>query len=71
MRRATYELWILDELSRMHLHSRFSQMLQYMQHGNVSVYQHCINVAYMSCQIAWGLHLDVNYFSLIRGALLH
>ncbi|MGB4439756.1 MAG: HD domain-containing protein [Sedimentibacter sp.] len=71
MRRTIYELWIADELNRMCLHSRFPQMLQYMQHGNVNVYQHCINVAHMSCQIAWRLHLKVNYSSLIRGALLH
>ena len=42
-----------------------------MQHGNVSVYQHCVNVAHMSCQIACSFHLNVNYSSLIRGALLH
>lgn len=71
MRRITYESWIEDELSRMCLHSRFPQMLQYMQHGNVNVYQHCINVVYMSCQIAWMFNLNVNYSSLIRGALLH
>lgn len=71
LRRTTYELLIEDELSRMHLYSRFPQMLQYMQHGNVNVYQHCINVALMSCRIACRFNLNVNYSSLIRGALLH
>lgn len=71
IRRTTYELWIEDELSRMYLYSRFPQTLQYKQHGDVNVYQHCINVALMSCQIAWRFNLNVNYSSLIRGSLLH
>lgn len=71
MPRVSYKIWIEDELNRMHLDSRYPQMLQYMQHGNVSVHEHCINVAKMSCKIAWRLQLKVNYPSLIRGALLH
>jgi uncharacterized protein len=46
-------------------------MTQYPQHGNVSVYQHCIAVALMSCWIAWKFRLKVDYEALIRGALLH
>lgn len=67
----TYEKLIEEELNRMHLNSRFPDMLQYMQHGKVSVYEHCINVAYMSCRIAIKFNLKVNYSLLIRGALLH
>ena len=51
--------------------SRFSQMDTCMQHGSVSVTQHSIAVAYLSCRIACALHLRVDYDSLIRGALLH
>ena len=38
---------------------------------DVSVYQHCIFVAYMSCRIANKFNLNVDKRSLIRGALLH
>ena len=51
--------------------SRFSQMDTCMQHGGVSVTQHSVAVAYLSCRIACALHLRVDYDSLIRGALLH
>ncbi len=67
----TYEKQIEEELNRMHLNSRFPEMVQYMQHGKVSVYEHCINVAYMSCKIAFKFNLNINYAVLIRGALLH
>lgn len=62
---------IANELRRMCIHSRFMQMTRYPQHGKVSVYQHCIAVALMSCWIAWKFRLNVDYESLIRGALLH
>lgn len=47
------------------------QQKQYMQHGNVSVYTHCVNVAYMSLILAKYLHLNVNRCAVVRGALLH
>lgn len=47
------------------------QQKQYMQHGNVSVYAHCINVAYMSLILAGYFHLNVNQCAIVRGALLH
>lgn len=42
-----------------------------MQHGNVSIYSHCINVAYMSLILSEYLNLNVNHRAIIRGALLH
>lgn len=71
MSKADYKLLIVNELRRICIHSRFMQMSQYPQHGDVSVCQHCIAVAFMSCWIAWKLHLNVDYRALIRGALLH
>ena len=43
----------------------------YIQHGDVTVFDHCIAVAEYSCRIAEFLHLSVNRKVLIRGALLH
>ena len=44
---------------------------RFVQHGDVSVYEHCINVAFLSLYLARRLHLSVDRSSLIRGALLH
>ena len=41
------------------------------QHGNTSVYHHCIRVAYLSYLIANTLPVKVDNSSLIRGAFLH
>lgn len=67
----TYRLLIEHEIKYLEENSRFLETKEYTQHGGISVYQHCINVAYMSCKIADKYNLDVNYVSLIRGALLH
>lgn len=47
------------------------QQKQYIQHGSVNVYAHCINVAYVSLLLTEYLHLNVNQSALVRGALLH
>lgn len=43
----------------------------YLQHGNVSSYDHSVSVAYISVWMARRLHIDVDMRSLVRGALLH
>lgn len=40
-------------------------------HGQISVYEHCISVTYVSLLICQTLHLRIDEKSLIRGALLH
>lgn len=42
-----------------------------VQPGNVSVYEHCLKVAYLSLRISKVLNIDVDKKSLVRGALLH
>ena len=64
-------LMVARTVRRLRQTSRFSQMDTCMQHGSVSVTQHSIAVAYLSCRIACALRLRVDYDSLIRGALLH
>ena len=55
----------LDEQGRM----KYTQ--RYMQHSDISVYKHCISVAYTSVELAERFSLNVNRKELIRGALLH
>ena len=59
---------IMDELNTT---SRFPETKNYIQHGNTTVYHHCVFVAYTSCKIANKFNLNVDKSSLIRGALLH
>lgn len=51
--------------------SRLEQCRRFIQHGDTSVYRHCIAVAYLSCLLAERLHLRVDWPALVRGALLH
>ncbi len=44
---------------------------KYIQHGNTSVFEHCINVACMCICISRYFHIKVDEKSLVRGALLH
>lgn len=43
----------------------------FIQHGNTSVYDHSIRVAYYSLGLAERLHLRKHMRELVRGALLH
>ncbi len=47
------------------------KMKNYIQHGNVSTYDHCINVAYVSYSINKKLRLNANIDTLVKGAALH
>ncbi len=44
---------------------------EYIQHGNISVYDHSKKVACLCVAIANHLPIKVNMSSLVRGALLH
>lgn len=43
----------------------------YLQHGDISCYEHSLLVARKSVSIASALHMNVDMKSLVRGALLH
>lgn len=49
----------------------FKSTEAYIQHGNMSVRQHCINVAKTSLLIRDKLGIKCNTRDLVRGALLH
>ena len=50
---------------------RYRELNNYIQHGTVSVFKHCRNVAYVSLLIADRLHIRVDRKALVKGALLH
>ena len=43
----------------------------YLQHGNVSVYEHSLKVCYLAVKISLIFNMDVDMRALVRGALLH
>lgn len=49
----------------------FRSTREYLQHGNVTVSRHSINVAKYSLALSQRLHIPCNQRELIRGALLH
>lgn len=50
---------------------RLMKMKEYVQHGDVSTYDHAVLVAFYSCMLACRLGLKYDERALIRGALLH
>lgn len=49
----------------------FHKTRTFIQHGNMTVNNHCMNVAKYSLLISESLHIPCNQRELIRGALLH
>ena len=47
------------------------KMKQYIQHGQVSTYDHCRDVAKTSFQLNRLLHLHADEETLVKGAMLH
>ena len=66
-----YKKEIRKHLSALMQEGPIEENKNYIQHGDVTVFNHCIAVAEYSCRIAEFLHLSVNRKVLIRGALLH
>lgn len=71
MKETYYNKKVLQEIRILKRDSRYNKMSEFIQHGNTSVYEHSVKVAILSCFIANKLKLNVDYISLIRGALLH
>lgn len=51
--------------------SKSMKMKDFIQHGRVTTYDHCIRVAAISFWIAKKLKLNCNLDSLVKGAFLH
>ena len=48
---------------------KVQQMREFIQHGDVTTYQHCKNVVLVSCWLNHRLHLGADETSLAVGAL--
>lgn len=59
---------ILEQYER---HPAVQQMQEYIQHGSVTTYEHCRNVALVSFWLNRRLHLGADETQLAVGALLH
>ena len=62
---------IREQISALSKEGRLAQTTDYIQHGTVSVYEHCLSVTRCSCHIARLLRIPIDRRSLIRGALLN
>ncbi len=50
---------------------RARRMVQYIQHGDKSTYDHCLSVAYTAFLMNRRLHIGADEESLVKAALLH
>ncbi len=66
-----FERRISQQVEALERDSRFSETRGFIQHGEVSVFVHCICVAYLSCCIMRFFNIKANLTALILGALLH
>ncbi len=66
-----YEACVREYLRRYLGHEAVEQMKKYIQHGDVSTYEHCLNVACYSLYLARSWHWRVHEEELVIGAFLH
>ena len=66
-----YEKEIQRNIDYLEKEGRLSLTKDFIQHGNVSVYEHCLAVCVCSIKIARMLRIRYDLRALIRGALLH
>ena len=52
-------------------HPATREMKRFIQHGRISTYEHCRNVAELSYRMGKTLHLHVDRNTLLKGAMLH
>lgn len=62
---------IYNQLASILPHEKVQEMKNYIQHGAVSTYDHCFNVACSCNKFASFFRLNVNYKELTLGAFLH
>lgn len=62
---------IAEMVRELNREGRMKYSRKFIQHGNTSVYEHSIRVAYYSLLVAEFFHLCTHREELVRGALLH
>ena len=70
MKRENWEAYE-EILSKLQADSRVQEMKQYIQHGNVTTYDHCLSVARLAYRLSRALHMKINLKTLATGAMLH
>lgn len=60
-----------DFLSQLLADRHVRDMKRYKQHGSVTTYEHCKNVAKLSCKVDRKLRLHSDKETLVMGAMLH
>ncbi len=58
-------------LSELRTHPKCLEMKDYIQHGSMNTYDHCISVAKLSYRIHKKFHIRCDESQLVRGAFLH
>ena len=67
----TEDRWILELANELEHMGRYGELRRYTQHGEVSVYDHCLRVAHRALALSRRLRVRVDARALVRGALLH
>ena len=62
---------ICQQAKKLEQEGRINITKTFSQHGDCSVFEHCANVAYVSCMLFRQMHIDADWEELIRGSLLH
>ncbi|HAG70386.1 MAG TPA: HD family phosphohydrolase [Lachnospiraceae bacterium] len=52
-------------------HKDYVRLKDYIQHGNISTYTHCLRVAKRSFDLARKLGIRINEKEMLKGAMLH
>lgn len=65
------KMYVEKRISVLLKNENVQKMKNFKQHGIVSTYEHCLNVAIMSYILVKKLGISVNMDELLRGAMLH
>ena len=67
----TDKKFFLNIIKELEKNEKIFEMKKYIQHGNISTFDHCFYVSYTCYRFAKNRNMNVNYEALIRGAFLH
>ena len=66
-----YKIALFEHAGDIISSDHFQRLKEFVQHGNVTVYEHCIHVALCAIKLNRALYANSRERELIRGALLH
>lgn len=72
MNHAPVDYTLFHEVAREVIHAgHYQEMKQYISHSDITVFRHCLRVAYVAYTWAVRMNIDCDLHALVRGALLH